>query len=98
MSAISTCCFLYNYYSFTVVNGPTGRIERAAYLGLIGVLLRSRLDVGVIVPGPVPQLLLLHDHRVCTDAVQEVLRVRDDDDDLRVRRQVGLKPHARFEV
>lgn len=47
-------------------------------LEFIGVLLFSCTHVGGIVSTPVLELLLLHDHSVCADTVQEILRVRYD--------------------
>ena len=57
---------------------------------LVRLLLSAGLHIGVVVAGPVPELLLLHYHHVCAHAVEEVLRVADHYQDLLVGRQIVL--------
>ena len=62
----------------------------------VGVLLGAGFHVGVEVTTPVSQLLLLHDHHICAHAVQKVLTVTDDNQNLGIRRKVLFEPHTCF--
>ena len=52
----------------------------------------------IVVTGVVCKLLLRQPNDVRTDAIQEILRVRNDYETLFVLSQVVFEPHARFEI
>mmetsp|Transcript_2580 Transcript_2580/g.4312 ORF Transcript_2580/g.4312 Transcript_2580/m.4312 type:complete len:464 (+) Transcript_2580:1224-2615(+) len=62
------------------------------------LLLRHRLQEGVVVTGVVRQSLVSQPDDVRAHAIQKVLRVRDEDEAAVVVAQVLLQPHARLQV
>ena len=65
---------------------------------LNNVVFFNSLDESIVVTGVVRQLLLRQPDDVRAHTVQEVLRVRNNDQALLVLTQVMLEPHARFEI
>lgn len=55
-------------------------------LELIGILLLPGTNVGGVISSPVLEPFLLHDHSICTNAIKEILGVRDDNKDLVIAR------------
>ena len=67
-------------------------------LGLVGLELDARLNVRVVVAREVLERLLGQVDDVGADAVEEVLRVRDEHERALVVLQLLLEPHGRLEV